>query len=200
MRRALFPRAFHCHHMPMARLGAERKSLQRNFFAGAECQKSGGAGGTASCRGYRGGAPKPCAAALFPQTSLRVRSTEDEDSPKGYRSPKPAARSGAGRKALFAGADGQLGVFDKLIPQRKFPCRRKFLRNRRRIKRTHFPFKAASGYTFFPQNPCQAVPHARRCHPHSGSRIFRLRAENGRFPRSGRRSAHPGSILQNHSE
>jgi len=31
-----------------------------------ECQKSGGAGGTASCRGYRGRAPNPCAAALFP--------------------------------------------------------------------------------------------------------------------------------------
>ena len=45
------------------------------------------------------------------QTSLRVRSTEDEDSPKGYRSPKPATHSGAGREALFAGAGGQLGVF-----------------------------------------------------------------------------------------
>ncbi len=54
----------------------------------------------------------PCAAASSPQTSLRVRSTEDEDSPKGYRSPKPATPSGgAGRKALFAGAGGQLGVF-----------------------------------------------------------------------------------------
>ncbi len=150
----------------------KKKARKENLLAGAECQKSGGAGGTASCRGYRGGAPKPCAAALFPQTSV----------------------------ALFAGADGQLGVFDKLIPQRKSPCRRKFLRNRRPIKRKHFPFKAASGYTFFPQNPCQAVPHARRCHSHSGSRIFRLRAGNGRFLRSGRRSAHPGSILQNHSE
>ena len=40
-----------------------------------------------------------------------MRSTEDEDSPKGYRSPKPATHSGAGRKALFAGAGGQLGVF-----------------------------------------------------------------------------------------
>ena len=74
-------------------------------------KKCGGAGGTASCRGYRGGAPNPCAAALSPQTSFRVRSTEDEDSPKGYRSPKPATPSGAGRKALFAGASGQLGVF-----------------------------------------------------------------------------------------
>ena len=46
-------------------------------------KKSGGAGGTASCRGYRGGAPNPCAAALSPQTSV----------------------------ALFAGAGGQLGVF-----------------------------------------------------------------------------------------
>ena len=45
---------------------------------------------------------------------LRVRSTEDEDSPKGYRSPKPAPPSGgAGRKALFAGANGQLVFFDK---------------------------------------------------------------------------------------
>ena len=48
-----------------------------------ECQKSGGAGGTASCRGYRGRAPNPCAAALSPQTSV----------------------------ALFAGNGGQLGVF-----------------------------------------------------------------------------------------
>ena len=80
---------------------------------GVHCKvsKSGGAGGTASCRGYRGGAPNPCAAALSPQTSLRVRSTEDEDSPKGFRSPKPAAHRGAGRKALFAGNSGQLGVF-----------------------------------------------------------------------------------------
>ena len=49
----------------------------------SECQKSGGAGGTVSCRGYRGSAPNPCAAALSPQTSV----------------------------ALFAGAGGQLGVF-----------------------------------------------------------------------------------------
>ena len=50
-----------------------------------------------------------------PQTSLRVRSTEDEDSPKGYRNPKPATLRGAGRKALFAGDNGQLrGFFDTL--------------------------------------------------------------------------------------
>ena len=36
----------------------------------------------------------PYAAALSPRTSLRVRSTEDEDSPKGYRSPKPATKGG----------------------------------------------------------------------------------------------------------
>ena len=59
----------------------------------------------------RNRAPNPCAAALFPQTSLRVRSTEDEDSPKGYHSPKPATLRGAGRKALFAGNGGQLWVF-----------------------------------------------------------------------------------------
>ena len=70
-----------------------------------------------ACRGYRGSAPNPCAAALSPQTSLRVRSTEDEDSPKGYRSPKPATLSGgAGRKALFAGAGGQLRVFRQATP------------------------------------------------------------------------------------
>ena len=41
-----------------------------------------------------------------------MRSTEDEDSPKGYRSPKPATPSGgAGRKALFAGNGGQLEGF-----------------------------------------------------------------------------------------
>ena len=93
----------------------------------AECQKSGGAVGTASCRGYRGGAPNPCAAALSPQTSLRVRSTEDEDSPKGYRSPKPATLRGAGRKALFAGSSGQLGVFRQA---ERFCLRRE--------KRSHF--------------------------------------------------------------
>ena len=38
----------------------------------------------------------------------RVRSTEGEDSPKGYRSPKPATPGGAGRKALFAGIGGLL--------------------------------------------------------------------------------------------
>ena len=43
-----------------------------------------------------------------------MRSTEDEDSPKGYRSPKPATPSGrAGRKALFAGTNGQLVFFDR---------------------------------------------------------------------------------------
>ena len=44
----------------------------------------------------------------------RVRSTEDEDSPKGYRSPKPAPRRGAGRRALFAGNNGQSVFFDSL--------------------------------------------------------------------------------------
>ena len=47
-----------------------------------------------------------------------MRSTEDEDSPKGYRSLKPATPSGAGRKALFAGNGGQLGVFR----QTESPC------------------------------------------------------------------------------
>ena len=65
-----------------------------------------------------GRAPNPYAAALFPQTSLRVRSTEDEDSPKGYRSPKPAMPcGGAGRKALFAGIYGQHGFFNRLFLQ-----------------------------------------------------------------------------------
>ena len=45
-----------------------------------------------------------------------MRSTEDEDSPKGYRSPKPATLRGAGRKALFAGNGGQLGVFRQTAP------------------------------------------------------------------------------------
>ena len=45
-----------------------------------------------------------------------MRSIEDEDRPKGYRSPKPATPcGGAGRKALFAGDNGQLrGFFDTL--------------------------------------------------------------------------------------
>ena len=48
-----------------------------------------------------------------------MRSTEDEDSPKGYRSPKPATPCvGAGRKALFAGNGGQLGDFDRLRRER----------------------------------------------------------------------------------
>ena len=45
---------------------------------------------------------------------LRVRSTEDEDSPKGHRSPKSAMRSMAGRKALFAGIYGQHGFCSRL--------------------------------------------------------------------------------------
>ena len=57
----------------------------------------------------------PYAAALSPRTSLRVRNTEDEDSPKGYRSPKPATPSGGvGRKALFAGDGSRSGFFDSL--------------------------------------------------------------------------------------
>ena len=81
-----------------------------------------------ACRGYRGGAPNSCAAALFPQTSLRMRSIEDEDSPKGYRSPKPATPSGgAGRKALFAGNGGQLWVFRQTDSAfRSFSCGRRF--------------------------------------------------------------------------
>ena len=59
----------------------------------SECQKSGGAGGTASCRGYRGGAPNPCAAALSPQTS----------------------------EALFAGNGGQLVVFRQPDAGEKLP-------------------------------------------------------------------------------
>ena len=48
-----------------------------------------------------------------------MRSTEDEDSPKGYRSPKPATPSGGeGRKALFAGNGDQLGGFDRLRRER----------------------------------------------------------------------------------
>ena len=62
----------------------------------------------------------PYAAAFFLRTSLRVRSTEDEDSPKGYRSPKPATPSGGvGRKALFAGDDGRSGFFDSLSPAKR---------------------------------------------------------------------------------
>ena len=48
-----------------------------------------------------------------------MRSTEDEDSPKGYRSPKPATPGGAGRKALFAGNGGQLGTFRQASPALK---------------------------------------------------------------------------------
>ena len=50
-----------------------------------------------------------------------MRSTEDEDSPKGYRSPKPATHSVAGRKALFAGNGGQLGVFRQTEAGQPFP-------------------------------------------------------------------------------
>ena len=58
------------------------------LIGGSECQKSGGAEVSASCRGYRGEAPNPCAAAHFPQTS----------------------------EALFAGNDGQLGIFQQTVP------------------------------------------------------------------------------------
>lgn len=52
----------------------ERRAKIRELLlsSNTECQKSGGAGGTASCRGYRGGAPNPCAAALSPQTSVAL--------------------------------------------------------------------------------------------------------------------------------
>ena len=39
MRRALFPRAFHCHHMPMARLGAERKKPAKKISLQAQSVK-----------------------------------------------------------------------------------------------------------------------------------------------------------------
>ena len=66
---------------------------------------------------YKMACRKPRVGHCSPQTSLRVRSTEDEDSPKGYRSPKPATTySVAGRKALFAGAGGQLGFFRQTEP------------------------------------------------------------------------------------
>ena len=35
-------------------------------------RKSGGAGGTASCRGFKGGAPKPCRVTHFPRTCVAV--------------------------------------------------------------------------------------------------------------------------------
>ena len=118
-----------------------RRNVSRETF---RVLKSGGAGGTASCRGHRGGAPNPCAAAFFPQTSLRVRSTEDEDSPKGYRSPKPATLRGAGRKALFAGNSGQLG-----LSRRAYNVSRETLYARQRNlflsfqkARTHFSHQA----------------------------------------------------------
>ena len=69
-------------------------------------KKRGGAGGTASCRDYRGGAPKPCAAAHFPQTSA----------------------------ALFAGANGQLGVFRLAVADLLF-----------RQKTVHLVLAAAQG-------------------------------------------------------
>ncbi len=60
-----------------------KKASRKKARSASVCQKSGGAGGTASCRGFRGRAPKPYAAAFFPRTS----------------------------EALFAGAGGRSGVF-----------------------------------------------------------------------------------------
>ena len=89
----------------------------------------------------RNGAPKTYAAALFPQTSLRVRSTEDEDSPKGYRSPKPATTySVAGRKALFAGAGGQLGFFRQTEPLKHKALAVLFFRRKRIVLNSNAPF------------------------------------------------------------
>ena len=48
----------------------------------------------------RNGAPKSYAAAFFPRTSLRVRNTEDEDSPEratAVRSPRPVGERAAER-------------------------------------------------------------------------------------------------------
>ena len=35
-------------------------------------EKTGGAGGTASCQGFRDSAPKPCATVLFPQAGTAM--------------------------------------------------------------------------------------------------------------------------------
>ncbi len=96
----------------------EKKAAgSRLFRAVSECQKSGGAGGTASCRGYRGRAPNPCAAALSPQAP-RTRTARRATA---VRSPP---RHVAGRKALFAGNSGQLGFFrqtEAVLSGRVFP-------------------------------------------------------------------------------
>ena len=85
-------------------------------------------------KAYKTACRKPRVGRCCPQTSLRVRSTEDEDSPKGYRSPKPATPGGAGRKALFAGDNGQHGFFRQ--PERP-PFRQTFSASSKgRLKRS----------------------------------------------------------------
>ncbi len=54
----------------------------------------------------------PYAAALSPRTSLRVRSTEDEDSPERARSPRPVGEWAAERCSQTMAVD--LGFFDGL--------------------------------------------------------------------------------------
>ena len=58
----------------------------------------------------------PYAAALFPRTSLRVRSTEDEDSPEratAVRSPRPVGERAAER--CSRGMTANQGFFDGIF-------------------------------------------------------------------------------------
>ncbi len=51
-----------------------------------------------------------------------VRSNEDEDSLKDYRSPKPATQGETGRRTLLAGDSGQFVFFVKLSRPVRTAC------------------------------------------------------------------------------
>ena len=92
----------------------ERRAKIRELLlsSNTECQKSGGAGGTASCRGYRGGAPNPCAAALSPQTSVALFAGDN------------------GQLCFFRQAENTESVFSKRRADQTYFCRPLFREKR----------------------------------------------------------------------
>ena len=113
-----------------------------SFSAGLSVLKTGGAGGTASCQGFRGSAPKPCATPLCPRTSA----------------------------ALFAGA-ASMPVFLNALTRpiaggsdcRKTPGRHRraaalrfWFRNRRRVRRFRLPCAARLSLRSLPPSEPQA--------------------------------------------
>ena len=87
-------------------------------------QKSGGAGDTASCRGFMGGTPKPCAAAFSLRTNVAVctdalsrRGFFQQSEPCCARQPKPTYMPpGLEGKSEDAALRYRPGFFGRLEP------------------------------------------------------------------------------------